>query len=146
MKEDVNWDTLSLRVKGKGNKHRLIPFSHELRKILFRYASDGRRSKSMGTPSTSILFGTKYNTQLTTRNFLRDFKILGKELGITGVRFSPHTLRHTFAVNYLRRGGNLEFLRRILGHSSILTTQKYLRSLGVEDLQAVHSGLSLLAR
>jgi integrase/recombinase XerD len=56
----------------------------------------------------------------------------------------PHTLRHTFACEYLRRGGNLEFLRRILGHGSILTTQKYLRSLGVEDLQAAHEGLSPL--
>lgn len=44
-----------------------------------------------------------------------------------------------------RKGGNLEFLRRILGHSSILTTQKCLRSLGVADLQAVHNNLSMLS-
>jgi integrase/recombinase XerD len=61
-----------------------------------------------------------------------------------GASLSPHTCRHTFACEYLRRGGNLEFLRRILGHSSILTTQKYLRSLGVEDLQAVHDQFSAL--
>ena len=66
-----------------------------------------------------------------------------RNLDVGGVRCSFHTLRHTFAVNYLRRGGNLEFLRRILGHSSI---QRYLRSLGVEDLQSVHSELSLLTR
>ncbi len=50
-----------------------------------------------------------------------------RNLDVGGVRCSFHTLRHTFAVNYLQRAGNLEFLRRILGHSSILTTQKYLR-------------------
>jgi integrase/recombinase XerD len=136
-KEDIDFDNLVLRVLGKGNKHRLVPVSSELRKILWRY---------MQRPTPKFVFGTKNNTQITVRNFLRDFKKLGKKLHVTGVRVSPHTLRHTFAVNYLKRGGNLEFLRRILGHSSILTTQKYLRSLGVEDLQAVHSGLSLLTR
>src|SRR5260370_22955938 len=82
----------------------------------------------------------------TVRNFQHDFKQLCQKVAITGVRCSPHTFRHAFALNYLRRGLNLESLRRILGHSSILTTQKYLRSLGVEDLQAVHNGLSLLTR
>ncbi len=63
---------------------------------------------------------------------------LGGKCGITGVRFSPHTLGHSFAVNYLRNGGNLKYLRRILGHSSLSTTQRYLRSLGVEAIQEVH--------
>ena len=59
---------------------------------------------------------------------------------------SFHTFRHTFAVSYLRAGGNLFYLSRILGHSSVTTTEKYLQSLGVEDLQAVHDRLSLLTR
>ncbi len=67
-------------------------------------------------------------------------------LGITGVRCSFHTLRHSMAVNYLRAGGNLYYLQRILGHSSITTTERYLRSLGIEDLKKVHDGLSLLSR
>ena len=141
-KDDVNWDSLTIKVRGKGNKHRLVPISQELRKVLFRYLHTIGRTQSI--PGQTLLFATKHHTKLTVRNFLRDFKKLGERLRIKDVRISPHTLRHTFAVNYLRRGGNLEFLRRILGHSSILTTQKYLKSLGVEDLQAVHSGLSLL--
>jgi integrase/recombinase XerD len=67
-------------------------------------------------------------------------------VGVSDVRCSFHTLRHTFAVNYLRKGGNLYYLQRILGHSSITTTERYLRSLGIEDLQKVHDGLSLLSR
>jgi integrase/recombinase XerD len=141
-KEDIDFENCVFKVKGKGGKHRLVPLSTELRKHVWKYQS---LAASAGhTPA--FLFGTKNNTKLTVRNLERDFQVLGQKLGITGVRFSPHTLRHSFAVGYLRRGGNLEFLRRILGHSSILTTQKYLRSLGVEDLQAVHSRLSLLAR
>jgi site-specific recombinase XerD len=67
------------------------------------------------------------------------------KLSITGVRFSPHTLRHTFAVQYLRAGGNLFYLSKILGHSSVTTTQKYLQSVGVDDLKMVHDRLSPLA-
>lgn len=136
-KQDCDLDNLVIKVLGKGGKHRLVPMSDELRKIIYRHWSKH--------PHT-ILFSTRNGTTLTVRNFFREFKQLCGKLGIQGVRCSPHTLRHTFAVNYLRRGGNLEFLGRILGHSSILTTQKYLRSLGVEDLQAVHNKLSLLGR
>jgi site-specific recombinase XerD len=137
LKEDCNLDNLILKVIGKGNKHRLVPFSAELRKLLFRYIA----SKS----NERYIFGTKANTKVSVRNLERDFAQLGKKIGISGIRFSPHTIRHSFAVSYLRNGGNLEYLRRILGHSSISTTQKYLRSLGVEDLGAVHNSLSPLS-
>jgi integrase/recombinase XerD len=92
------------------------------------------------------LLPTRSGGKVSVRNIERDFKTLFKQIGIEGVRASPHTIRHSFAVCYLRNGGNLEFLRRILGHSSLITTQKYLRSLGVEDLAAVHNSLSPLAR
>jgi integrase/recombinase XerD len=135
--EHCDFDNLVVKVRGKGGKHRLVPVSADMRKVLYRYAA---KYSGVG----KLLFGTRNNTSVTVRNFGRDFKRVGAALGITGVRLSPHTLRHSFACEYLRRGGNLEFLRRILGHSSILTTQKYLRSLGVEDLQAAHEGLSPL--
>ncbi len=137
-KEHVDLDNFTIRVIGKGGKHRVIPFSVDLRRILWKYSVKHCRS-------ATLLFGTGHDTLVTVCNFERDFKALGKKVGITGVRMSPHTCRHSFACEYLRRGGNLEFLRRILGHSSILTTQKYLRSLGVEDLQVVHNELSLLS-
>jgi site-specific recombinase XerD len=138
MHEHCDLDNLVVKVRGKGNKHRLVPMSVDMRKVLYRYmvkhSGPGR-----------LLFGTTRNTQVTVRNFERDFKAIGVKLGITGVRFSPHTLRHTMAVNYLRAGGNLYYLQRILGHSSITTTERYLRSLGIADIQKVHDGLSLLS-
>jgi site-specific recombinase XerD len=136
--EHVDLDNLVVKVRGKGNKHRLVPLSSDMRKVLYRYAS-----KHSGPGR--LLFGTRNNTLVTVRNFNREFKAIGAKLGITGVRFSPHTLRHTFAVSYLRAGGNLEYLRRILGHSSVTTTQRYLQSVGVDDLQAVHDKLSPLS-
>lgn len=139
--EKLDFDNLCIKVAGKGGKERLVPMSFELRKILWRY------TKSTGDgKARRLVFGTKYNTRLTVRNFLRDFKQLGQKLAITGVRVSPHTLRHTFAVSYLRAGGNLFYLSKILGHTSVKTTERYLQSLGIEDLQKVHDGLSLLSR
>lgn len=136
-KQDINLDLCTFKVKGKGNKERVVPFSTDLRKVMFKHVKGNVKE-------TDYIFGTRKGTKITQRNALRDVKAIGKRLGITGVRFSFHTLRHSFAVTYLRRGGNLEFLRRILGHSSILTTQRYLRSLGVEDLTKVHGGLTPL--
>jgi integrase/recombinase XerD len=139
-KEDVCLDNLIMKVVGKGGKHRLVPFSPELRKHLFRNALKASVSGS------GILFGTKHQTKVSVRNVERDFQILGKKCGITGVRFSPHTLRHTFAVTSLRNGMDLYSLSRILGHSSITTTQVYLRSLGIEDLKLSHQRASPLSK
>lgn len=132
----VDLDQLCLHVKGKGNKERLVPISTELRKELFKFMRK--------YPGTELVFAIKGDRQMGVRNYLRDFKAIGKQLRIP-VR-GPHMLRHTFAVMYLKNGGNLEFLRRILGHSSLLTTQRYLKSLGVEDLVNVHGGLSPLSK
>jgi site-specific recombinase XerD len=134
---DVDFENLVMKVRGKGNKQRLVPMSIELRKHLFRFLSRHRHSS---------VFATKTGVPIMVRNAQRDFKVLCERLGIAGVRTSFHTLRHTFAVNYLKAGGNLYYLQRILGHSSITTTEKYLRSLGIEDLKKVHDGLSLLSR
>jgi site-specific recombinase XerD len=135
--EGCDFDNLVVKVRGKGNKQRLVPMSMDMRKVLYRYAA-----KHSGPGR--LLFGTRNNTLVTVRNFERDFKAIGAKLSITGVRFSPHTLRHTFAVQYLRAGGNLFYLSKILGHTSVTTTQKYLQSVGVDDLQAVHDKLSPL--
>ena len=135
--ENADLDNLVVKVRGKGGKHRLVPLSTDMRKVLYRYAS---RHSAPGR----LLFGTRNNTRVTTRNFQRDFKQIGTRLGITGVRLSPHTLRHTFAVSYLRAGGNLYYLSRLLGHSSVKTTETYLKSVNVDELQAVHDRLSPL--
>jgi len=134
-REQIDMENLLVKVKGKGEKHRIVPMSFELRRVLHRWLS---RHKF------SLVFPTLQGRRLYQRNTLRGLKRLGERLHIIGVRVSFHTFRHTFAVSYLRAGGNLFYLSRILGHSSVTTTEKYLQSLGVEDLQAVHDRLSLL--
>ena len=131
----IDLENLLVTITGKGRKQRKVPITLELRKVVFRWLSKH---------SHSLVFPTRDGAKQIQRNALRDFKMLGKRLGLTGVRVSFHTLRHTFAVSYLRRGGNLFYLSRILGHSDISTTQVYLRSTGIEDLQNAHTGMSLL--
>ena len=134
MVSDLDFENLLIKVKGKGQKHRLVPMSFELRKILFRWSASKKH----------LLFPTKYETRIRPRDFLRDFKKMCKRLGITGVRTSPHTLRHTFATEYLKAGGNIYKLSRMLGHSTIKTTERYLH-LQTADLAEEHQRLTLLA-
>lgn len=134
-REDIDFDNLLLRVDGKGQKQRFVPFSFEMRKILYKFCAEGINEGP---------FLSAKGTKLTQRYLLRDFKKLCKKLGISGVRCSWHTLRHTFAVCYLKKGGNLFYLSRTLGHSDIKTTQRYLQAVGLEDIQKVHSRFSPL--
>jgi integrase/recombinase XerD len=135
--EDVDLENLLVKVVGKGGKHRAVPISFEGRKVLFKWRQHSKHD---------FVFATRNGTLSTQRNVGRDFALLGQRAGIKGIRFSPHTFRHTFAVSYLRAGGNVLYLQRILGHSTLEMTSRYTRSLGTEDLQAVHDRLSLLSK
>ena len=133
-RSDVDLDNLLLRVHGKGQKQRVVPMSLELRRVLFRW---------LGKHEYDLVFPTRDGVKQRQRNALRDFKRMGRAAGVSGVRFSFHTMRHTFAVNYIRNGGDVFRLQRILGHSTLEMTRRYV-NLQTEDLQAVHDKLSLL--
>jgi site-specific recombinase XerD len=133
----VNLDTLQITVLGKGNKERIVPISLEFRKHLFRFMQ-----KSEG----QYVFGARTGLRLQYRNSYRDIKNLCKRIGFEGEHVHPHSCRHYFAVSYIRNGGDIYRLSRILGHTSISTTQLYLRSMGVEHLLEGHSQFSPLAR
>jgi integrase/recombinase XerD len=140
-REDVDMDNLLLTVTGKGSKIRKVPFSHEMRRVLFRFAQAlGRRGIQAST-----LFCTRTGAGLRYRNAYRDIKLLCEDLGIQGPRISPHTFRHTFATNFIKSGGDIYTLSRILGHSSVQVTSKYLH-LVADDLKAHHQKHSILAR
>jgi integrase/recombinase XerD len=132
----VDLDALLIRVLGKGEKQRLVPISLEGRKILYRWLTRHEHR---------LVFPTYRGTSCKHRNLLTAFKRVCKALGIEGPRTSFHTLRHSFAVNYIRKGGDVFRLQRILGHSTLEMTRRYV-NLQTADLQAVHDKLSLLAR
>jgi integrase/recombinase XerD len=115
-------------VRGKGNRERLVPISLECRKRLYVMLKGA---------TADPVFPTYSGLRLTTRNAYRDIKALCGAAGVTGAHVHPHTFRHCFAVTYIRRGGDIYRLSRLLGHASITTTQRYLRSMGVD---AIHEG------
>lgn len=146
-REQVDMDNLLLRVTGKGRKDRVVPISFEMRKVLWKWMRGQDRGTKGGPipPTTDLVFPARRGLKLGYRNMLRDFKILGRKLRVDGVRFSFHTLRHTFAVNYIRNGGDVFRLQRVLGHTSLEMTRRYV-NLQTSDLQAVHEQLSVMAK
>jgi site-specific recombinase XerD len=78
------------------------------------------------------LFVTQQGTRYTNEGLSTLIKTKLKKIGVEG-HYGPHKLRHTYATNYLRNGGNLEQLRIVMGHRDISTTQRYL-SLLPDDL------------
>ncbi|MGB9071465.1 MAG: tyrosine-type recombinase/integrase [Terriglobales bacterium] len=132
---DVDLDNLLMKLHGKGAKDRLVPFSFELRRHLYRWRQLNR---------WDLVFPTRRGLQMGRRNALRDVKLLCKRLGFDPPGRTLHAFRHTFAVNYLRRGGSVFHLQKVLGHSSLEMTRRY-ANLMTEDLQAVHERVSLLS-
>jgi integrase/recombinase XerD len=136
-RDHVDLDAMALRVMGKGQRVRLVPISPHGRKALHRWLT-----KFEG----HYVLGVGENRQWERHNAYHDLAALCRRLGITNVRVNPHAFRHCFAVNYIRNGGDIYRLCRILGHSNISTTQIYLRSMGLEHLQEGHAKFSPLAR
>jgi integrase/recombinase XerD len=128
---DRDLDNLLFTVNGKGRKQRKIPFSFELRRHLSRFLVDLHPEQ--------LVFATRGGRKLGRRNVLRDVR-----LGVTPPERTLHAFRHTFAVHYLRKGGSVFHLQKVLGHSTLEMTRRYANLL-TEDLQAIHQRVSLLA-
>ena len=116
---DLDWNEQTLLILGKGCKERVVPFGRAAKQALMAYA--GRR----GELPTSALFVNAYGDPLTRFRVGRIIAERCMDAGITGVRCSPHTFRHTFAVQYLRNGGDVFSLQKMLGHSDLSMTRRY---------------------
>ena len=132
-----NDDDCFVRVNGKGRKQREVGFGVKTRKALRSYILRYRKA-----PSTErYLFISRKGGPLGTMALDEILRSLAETAGITGIRCSPHTLRHTYAVNALRQGVDLFKLSRLLGHSSVQTTERYLQAFQQRDAR---QGVSVL--
>jgi integrase/recombinase XerD len=127
----INWSEQTMLILGKGNKERLVPFGAMAKQAML--SSMARR----GDLATAYFFTTGYGDQLSRRRALEIIQTRGTTAGVKGVRLSPHTIRHTFAVNYLRNGGDVFSLQKMLGHSDLAMTRRY-AELSQNDVQAKH--------
>ena len=135
---EMDLDNMLVTLDGKGRKQRIVAFSFELRRVLHRYITDFNRKPD------ALLLASRNETQLGRRVMLRDVKLLCKRLGFKPPGRTLHAFRHTFAVNYLRRGGSVFHLQKVLGHSTLEMTRRY-ANLVTEDLQKMHERVSLLS-
>jgi integrase/recombinase XerD len=132
-RNNIDFDNLLITVTGKGNKERIIPISIELKKRLL---------KLLGRHNFDLVFGSSGH-KADYRSLLKQWERLCKKLKIEYRGF--HSLRHNFALNFIREQGDVFTLRRLLGHTSIQTTQIYV-NLQTADLQRAHAKTSILSR
>ncbi len=134
---DVDLESFLVTVRhGKGSRERKVPISGVGRKVLYRWISQG------GDPARRFVFSTANGTTLTQRNADRDLKDMGRKLRLS-LRW--HLLRHCFGTLFIRNGGNVADLQRIMGHRSITTTMLYVHA-QASDFVMAHNTLSPLAK
>ena len=119
---DIDFVLRQVRVSGKRNKQRIVPFGEELETVLRDYVAL-RNEKLVGRESTALFVsdkGKRISRTLVT-------SIVRENLGLVSTmkKRSPHVLRHSFATAMLNNGAGLESVRRLLGHESIATTEIY---------------------
>ena len=130
----VDFAAQQLKVRGKGNKERLIPFGSELQKALRLYTE--RRDAE--TPSDSQAFFVGDDGQRMTSQKVRQIVQHHLSRVTTMKKRSPHVLRHTFATAMLNNEAGIESVKKLLGHSKLSTTEIYTHTT-FEQLQRAYA-------
>jgi integrase/recombinase XerC len=136
--EDVEFELRTLRVKGKGQKERVVPIGSYAITALQRYINESRRwlcSNKIPSPADPLFVNWR-GKRLTTRGA---YGIITKYLRRVAPNrnLTPHSLRHTFATHLLDGGADLRSLQELLGHSRMSSTQIYTHVTG-ERIKAVY--------
>jgi integrase/recombinase XerD len=133
---DMSLNDGVLRVLGKGNKERLVPFGAEARRWIERYLDESRPAILDGQ-QTPDLFVTARGAGMTRVMF---WVIVKKHAAAAGIHvpLSPHTLRHAFATHLLNHGVDLRAVQLLLGHADISTTTIYTH-VARERLKQLHA-------
>ena len=124
-----------LRVMGKGNKERLVPFGQIAREAIVRYLAEARSTILKGQ-QTDDLFVTARGAGMSRVMFWMLVKKYALLADITSP-LSPHTLRHAFATHLLNHGADLRAVQMLLGHADISTTTIYTH-VARERLKKIH--------
>jgi len=122
--ENVNLRTGLLTVMGKGSKERVVPMGRHCQNAIRDYIEAMPREHKKGL-STPLLLNES-GERVSVRTIQRDLRAFALDtLGMRGLKVSPHTFRHSCATHLLARGAGLREIQELLGHESLVTTQKY---------------------
>ena len=132
---DIDLYNNQVKVLGKRNKERIIPFGHTFKNILAKYTES--YIENFGNPTqNNFAFVNVKGKQLAPKNI---YTIVRKYLDMitTIEKRSPHVIRHTFATHLLNRGADLNTIKELLGHSSLAATQIYTHN-SIEKLKTIY--------
>ncbi len=129
---DIDHRENFVKVSGKGNKERVVPFGSNAREVILQYL----RRRIELKPKDDFLFLNNRGSGLTTRSIERIVKKYGLLSGISK-KISPHALRHTFATHLLGGGADLRSIQELLGHFSLSTTQRYTHT-SIEQIMKIY--------
>ncbi len=132
---DINFYENSLKVLGKRDKERIIPFGQHLENILKEYLTK-REDFFELLNQDDYLFVTSSSNKMYRKAV---YRIVNKYLDMvtTIQKKSPHVLRHTFATHLLNKGADINVVKEILGHSSLAATQIYTHNT-IEKLKSIY--------
>lgn len=137
---DVDFDDRLIKIWGKDQKFRYVPFQRPYAKVLRQYL------KVRGKSVSDTLFITHDDEPIRGRSIQDALKKYGKGANISSdIRVSPHTFRHTFAKMYVQNGGDPFSLQKILGHATMDMVRVYVNMFG-KELDEAHRKFSPLQR
>jgi len=122
-----------IRVTGKGDKERIVPFYPLVAELLTRYLSEVRAN---WISTTNLLFIKENGLGISTRYIQKLLKELGYKAGLS-INVHPHMFRHSFATHLLDNGADLRIVQELLGHENLTTTQIYTH-LSVDKLKTTY--------
>jgi integrase/recombinase XerC len=134
--DDVDGNLELVRVRGKGNKERIVPIGVKALQALATYRARIPQLCRARLHNPDAVFLNRQGRRLTTRSVGRlvDHYVLAAGIA---AKVSPHALRHSFATHLLNAGADLRSIQELLGHASLSTTQKYTH-LNLDHLMAVY--------
>ena len=134
--QDIHLQENTIKVLGKRNKERIIPFGNRLEELLTLYLENLQKIFSHGTENNYI-FVTVKGKPLYPKAV---YRIVRKYLDMVTTidKRSPHVIRHTFATHLLNNGADLNAIKTILGHSSLAATQVYTHN-SIEKLKSIYN-------
>lgn len=130
---DVDFGACQLKVTGKRNKQRIIPFGEELSQVLGHYMAV--RNEHAGKQGGALFQNDKGERMTGSQVYAIVHKYLSAVSSLK--KRSPHVLRHTFATAMLNNGAGLESIKNLLGHESVSTTEIYVHTT-FEQLKRVY--------
>ena len=119
---DIHYESGYIRVMGKGSKERLVPVNRSIIEKIKDYSNTLRQHLLKDGHPNPYLFLSNRGRQMTRQRFWQTLKEIGN---ITGIKVTPHMIRHSFATHLLEGGADLRAVQKMLGHSDISTTQIY---------------------